>query len=79
MLSSVLNSERAIEVNIEIMRTFGKLRQIVSTHEDLIKRLNSMQERYDKYFKVIFDALDQMMDTGREPQKRGHMGFEIPK
>ncbi len=79
MLSSVLNSERAIKVNIEIMRIFGKLRQIISTHEDLLHRLNALQERYDKYFKVIFDALDQMMNTQEDKREHGPMGFEIRK
>ena len=59
MLSSVLNSERAVEVNIQIMRTFVKLRELMATHKDLARKLNDMEKKYDAQFKVVFDAIRQ--------------------
>jgi len=61
MLSSVLRSSRAIEVNIAIMRAFVKLRQIVVTHEDLAPRLEALEKKYDATFKVVFDAIRELM------------------
>jgi hypothetical protein len=63
MLSSVLNSERAINVNIEIMRTFVKLRQLVTEHKDLTHRLDALEDRYDDQFKVVFDAIRSLMES----------------
>ena len=57
MLSSVLNSERAIEVNIQIMRAFVKLRELMATHKDLARKLDDMEKKYDAQFKVVFDAI----------------------
>lgn len=57
MLSSVLNSERAISVNIEIMRTFVKIKQMISQHKDLWKKIEEMEKKYDGQFKVVFTAL----------------------
>lgn len=73
MLSSVLNSPRAVQVNIQIMRTFAKLREIISQHKDLAKRLDELEKKYDAQFKVVFDAIRQLM-TPPEP-KRGRIGF----
>lgn len=61
MLSSVLNSDRAIEVNILIMRAFVKLREMLSTHKDLAKKLEEMEKKYDDRFKAIFDAIRKLM------------------
>jgi hypothetical protein len=74
MLSTVLNSKRAIGVNIAIMRTFVRLRQILATHEDLAERLASMGRKYDQRFKVVFDILKQLMEA---PPKRS-IGFVGP-
>ena len=73
MLSSVLNSERAILVNIEIMRAFVKLRQMLASNVELSRRLNELENKYDKQFKVVFDAIRQLMAT----PARGHkeIGF----
>ncbi len=60
MLSTVLNSERAIEVNIAIMRVFVKLREMISSHKDLAKRLDDLEKKYDAQFKVVFDAIRQL-------------------
>lgn len=61
MLSSVLNSRRAISVNIEIMRTFARLRQMLSSHSDLARKLENLERKYDAQFKVVFDAIRQLM------------------
>lgn len=78
MLSSVLRSERAIAVNIEIMRTFGKLRRILSSHKDLIRRLDDLEQKYNTNFKVIFDAIRLLMEPTEENQKEV-IGFSINK
>ena len=57
MLSSVLNSKRAVAVNIQIMRTFTKLRELLNTHADLRRKLEEMEKKYDYQFKVVFDAI----------------------
>ncbi len=75
MLSSVLNSERAIHVNIAIMRAFVKLREMLATHKDLARKLNEMENKYDAQFKVVFDAIRQLM-TPPEPKKR-KIGFIV--
>ena len=62
MLSSVLKSERAIAVNIEIMRTFVKLRGMLSEHADLKRKLNALEKKYDENFSMVFDAIHQLMD-----------------
>jgi hypothetical protein len=61
MLSTVLNSERAIQVNIEIMRAFVRLREMIATHKDLARKLEALEKRYDAQFKVVFDAIRELM------------------
>lgn len=73
MISSVLNSPMAVQVNIQIMRTFTKLREIMSQHKDLAKRLDKLEKKYDAQFKVVFDAIRQLM-IPPEP-KRKRIGF----
>ena len=73
MLSSVLNSPRAIAVNIEIMRTFIRLRQMLASHADLARKLESLEKKYDAQFKVVFDAIRQLM-APPEPKRR-RIGF----
>jgi uncharacterized protein YjcR len=60
MLSSVLRSTRAVQVNIEIMRAFVRLRELMATHKDLVRRLNEMEKKYDAQFKVVFDAIREL-------------------
>lgn len=72
MLSSVLRSKRAVQINIEIMRVFVRLRRMMSTREDLIRRLDELEQRYDGQFKVVFDALRQFMAAA--PRKQ--IGFK---
>jgi hypothetical protein len=73
MLSSVLNSDRAIAVNIEIMRTFVKLRELLSHNAELARKLNDLEKKYDKQFRIVFDAIRQLMIPPKE--KRGRIGF----
>jgi phage regulator Rha-like protein len=73
MLSSVLNSERAVQVNIEIMRAFIRLRQILASHKDLAKKLEELEKKYDAQFKVVFDAIRKLM-APPPPQPR-RVGF----
>ena len=73
MLSSVLNSPRAIAVNIEIMRTFIRLRRMLAAHADLARKLEALEKKYDAQFKVVFDAIRQLM-TPPEPKRR-RIGF----
>lgn len=74
MLSSVLRSGRAVQVNVEIMRAFVRLRQILSTHADLAKKLDELEQKYDEQFKVVFDALRELMSPP-ERKKRPPIGF----
>ncbi len=62
MLSSVLNSARAIGVNIQIMRAFTKLRGMLAGHEDLRRKIEDMERKYDGQFKVVFDAIRQLLE-----------------
>jgi hypothetical protein len=75
MLSSVLKSERAIQVNIEIMRAFVRLRQLIATHKDLARKLDALEKKYDSQFRVVLDAIRQLM-APPEPKKR-KMGFLV--
>jgi hypothetical protein len=61
MLSSVLNSKRGVRVNIAIVRTFVRLREILATHKDLARKLAAMEKKYDAQFKVVFDAIRNLM------------------
>ena len=68
MLSGVLRSKRAIEVNVAIMRTFVKLRQIISTHKELNDRLFELEKKYDEKFRAVFDAIRELMKEDNEGQ-----------
>ena len=61
MLSSVLRSDRAIRVNIEIMRSFVKLRQLLGSNSELARKLESLEQKYDEQFKVVFDSIRALM------------------
>ena len=61
MLSSVLRSKRAIQVNIQIMRTLVQLRQLISTNKELAMKIDALESRYDKQFRIVFDALRELM------------------
>lgn len=79
MLSGVLNSPRAIQVHLAIIRTFVQLRLILSSHADLARKLESLERKYDAKFRVVFDAIREMMDEKKKPKRE--IGFHtlIPK
>jgi len=74
MLSSVLNSERAVEVNIQIMRVFVNLRRIGFTHESLRRKIEAMEKKYDGQFQIVFKAIKKLMESPPEKPKR-RIGF----
>ena len=73
MLSTVLNSERAIQVNIEIMRAFVRLREMIATHKDLARKLEALEKRYDAQFRAVFDAIRELMAP--PSRTNGRSGF----
>ena len=75
MLSSVLRSDRAIEVNIAIMRAFVQLREILATHKDLARKLDELEKEYDFQFRIVFEAIRQLMLPPPEPDKDSKIGF----
>ena len=75
MLSSVLNSDRAIEVNIQIMRAFVKLREMIASHKDLARKLVTLEKKYDDNFKVVFEAIRALMTPAEKPKKK--IGFDL--
>ena len=74
MAANVLNSPRAVQVNIAIMRAFVRLREILSSHKDLARKLEEMEKKYDAQFKVVFDAIRELMKPPSAPPKR-KIGF----
>jgi hypothetical protein len=75
MLSSVLRSKRAVHVNIEIMRAFVRLRELLATHKDLARKLEALEKKYDAQFKIVFDAIRQLMSP--EAPKKRKIGFLV--
>jgi len=75
MLSGVLRSKRAVQTNIQIMRAFTQLRQMLSTHEDLRKKIEAMEKKYDQQFQIVFEAIKQLLETESKPRKR--IGFTV--
>jgi len=73
MLSSVLHSPRAVQVNIEIMRAFVRLRQMLATNADLARKLAALEKKYDAQFKVVFEAIRELMSPPEKPRHR--IGF----
>ncbi len=69
MLSSVLRSSRAVQVNVAIMRTFVRLREMISTHEELRRKIDAMEKRYDARFQTVFEIIRQMLETPVPPKK----------
>ena len=79
MLSGILNSHRAIDVNIAIMRTFVQLRLLMSTHTDLAQKLKSLESKYDAQFKVVFDAIRELMSDKKLPKREIGFHTAMPK
>jgi len=75
MLSSVLRSKRAVLVNIQIMRAFVQLRQMLAVHKDLERKLTALEKKYDEQFKIVFDAIRALMTPPEKPRKK--IGFEV--
>ena len=74
MLSSVLRSQRAVEVNIAIMRAFVRLRQLLASHADLARKLDELEQKYDKQFAIVFEAIRKLMEPP-EPGDVQEMGY----
>ncbi len=75
MLSSVLRSKPAVQVNIEIMRAFVRIRQMLSAHKNFERRFEALEERYYEQFKIVFDAIRALMSEEEKPRKT--IGFEV--
>jgi len=75
MAANVLNSERAVEASVEIVRAFVRLRQILASNRELSRRLNDLERKYDRQFKVVFDAIRQLMTPIPSEPKRKQIGF----
>jgi len=73
MLSSVLRSKRAVQVNIAIMRTFVRLRELLLSNADLARKLDALEKKYDAQFKVVFDAIRELMTPAEQPKRQ--IGF----
>ena len=76
MLSSVLRSPRAVLVNVEIMRAFVRLRQMLQANADLAAKLAALEKKYDAKFKVVFDAIHELMAPPEKPRRRIGFGKE---
>ena len=74
MLSGILNSDRAIKVNVAIMRAFIQMRRLITSYKDLEKKINELENKYDKNFSIVFEALKQLIRQESEPRKR--IGFK---
>jgi hypothetical protein len=70
MLSSVLRSKRAVQVNIAIMRTFVKLRELMASHKDLAKKLSELEKKYDGQFQVVFNAIRSLIEAEEKPKRK---------
>ncbi len=77
MAASVLNTTRAVEVSLYVVRAFVQLREALATHKDLTRRLDALEAKYDRQFKVVFDAIRELM-TPPEPKRRP-IGFVTPE
>lgn len=75
MLSSVLRSPRAIAANIQIMRTFSRLREMLAENDDLRRRIEAMEKQYDEQFKIVFDAIRRMV--AEDERERQEIGFRV--
>ena len=73
MLSSILNSKRAVQVNIQIMRAFVRLRQMLGSNAEMSRRFDELEKKYDRQFKIVFDAIRSLMAT--PPTQERQIGF----
>jgi phage regulator Rha-like protein len=70
MLSSILRSKRAVQVNIQIMRAFNQLRKMLVTHKDLKRKIEVMEKKYDEQFRIVFEAITQLIAEDEKPKKK---------
>jgi len=75
MLSSVLHSPRAVQVNIAIMRTFVQLRRLMDSNRDLARRIDALESRYDEQFSAVFDAIKQLITDDKQRKSKRPIGF----
>jgi hypothetical protein len=75
MAATVLNSAAANEVSVYVVRAFVKLREFMLNHKDLARKVDDLEQRYDAQFKVVFDAIRQLMTPAAKPKRRGKIGF----
>ena len=75
MLSSVLRSKQAVQVNIQIMRTFTKLREMIESNKDLRRKIEEMEKKYDKQFQIVFEAIKQLVEPVERPKRK--IGFYV--
>jgi hypothetical protein len=75
MAASVLNTPRAVEVSIYVVRTFVKLREMIASHKDLARKLNELEKKYDGQFQIVFEAIRQLMTIEEKPKRK--IGFLI--
>ncbi|MDI6788864.1 MAG: ORF6N domain-containing protein [Planctomycetota bacterium] len=78
MLASVLNSNIAVKASIQVVRAFVRLREIIASHKELARKLEALEKKYDAQFKVVFDAIRQLMEPS-EPPPKTRIGFHIKK
>jgi hypothetical protein len=72
MLSNVLRSDRSIQVNVQIMRTFNKMREMIAGHEELRKRIEDLEKKYDEQFEIVFEAIKELLfQEEKGPRKIG--------
>jgi phage regulator Rha-like protein len=75
MVATVLNTPRAVEVSLAVVRAFIKLREMVATHKELAEKLNAMEQKYDDHFRVVFDAIRQLMSS--DVVEKESIGFKV--
>ena len=75
MLSGILRSKRAVQVNIAIIRTFSRMRRLLREYQDIQKRIEKLEEKYDKNFAIVFRALKQLLKEESKPRKQ--IGYKI--
>ena len=79
MLSSVLRSQRAIQVNIAIMRAFVRLREVAAHHAQLVETLAALERKYDGQFAIVFEAIRELMTPATPPRRRIGFGDQVPR
>jgi hypothetical protein len=79
MLSSILSTNRAIDVNISIMRAFVKLRDMIATNKELARKLEDIEKKYDSQFKIVFEAIRKLMQPPEKPKRQIGFRVEEPK